>query len=95
MSAHGTYAMYQKHRKAGEPPCDPCVIASREYMRGYRRRTVDQPLVAAIRAEALAQARTAVSIAILKRGGYHSSSEFALVATDAIDALNDEGRNTG
>ena len=90
MSDHGTYAMYQKHRKAGEPPCDPCVISSREYMRGYRRRTVNQPLVAAIRAEALAEAREAVAAAMTKRGGYHSASEFSAVVLAAIDALRGE-----
>jgi hypothetical protein len=87
MSDHGTYAMYQKHRKAGEPPCDPCVIANREYMRGYRRRTVDQPLVAAIRAEALTDAREAVAAAMTKRGGYHSASEFSAVVLAAIDGV--------
>lgn len=64
MSHHGTYAQYQKHRKAGEPPCEPCLIAAREYMKGYRRKNVDQPLVAAIQAEGFAEGVKAVRDAV-------------------------------
>ncbi len=36
MSACGSYAGAQVHRKRGEPPCDPCRQAAAEYMREYR-----------------------------------------------------------
>ena len=35
---HGTYAMAQRHRRRGEKPCTPCLIAQREYMRAYREK---------------------------------------------------------
>lgn len=34
-SGCGTDAGYQAHRKAGEPVCDACALAHREYMREY------------------------------------------------------------
>lgn len=39
---HGTYAMALRHRKAGEKPCTPCLIAQREYMREYRAKNGTQ-----------------------------------------------------
>lgn len=35
---HGTYAGAQLHRKCGERPCFPCMLAARDYMREYRKR---------------------------------------------------------
>lgn len=35
---HGTYARAQRHRKAGEKPCEPCREAYNAYMREFRRR---------------------------------------------------------
>lgn len=32
----GTQAAYQRHRKRGETPCQPCVEANRAYMRKWR-----------------------------------------------------------
>lgn len=34
----GTYSGYQKHKRRGEPACEPCTIANREYHREYRDR---------------------------------------------------------
>lgn len=38
MGDHGTYAGFQRHRKARESPCDPCRLARNEYYAEYRRR---------------------------------------------------------
>ena len=35
---HGDYAGYQRHRKAGEDPCQPCQDASNAYGQNYRAR---------------------------------------------------------
>ena len=35
--SHGTYAAYQRHRKAGLPPCEECRAAATEYARERRR----------------------------------------------------------
>ena len=32
----GTDAGYQRHRRAGEDPCDPCKEARRNYVRSHR-----------------------------------------------------------
>ena len=32
----GTYGGYQKHRRQGEPACEPCRKANANYHRGYR-----------------------------------------------------------
>lgn len=34
---HGTYTGYGRHRQAGEPPCEPCREAVRQYQRARRR----------------------------------------------------------
>lgn len=34
----GTYAGVQRHNRLGEPVCDDCRTARRDYMREYRRR---------------------------------------------------------
>jgi len=36
--ACGTYAGFQRHRKAGVAPCDGCLAASAAYQVEYRRR---------------------------------------------------------
>ena len=56
MDCDGTYAGYQRHRRAGEVPCKACCAAYATYQREYRRRKVSQPLVAAIYAEGWADA---------------------------------------
>jgi hypothetical protein len=33
----GTYGAYQRHRKAGEEPCQPCRDANAQYTREFRR----------------------------------------------------------
>ncbi|MFE4229160.1 hypothetical protein ACFRJ8_14875 [Arthrobacter sp. NPDC056886] len=33
----GTYAAYRRHHQAGEPPCEPCTTANREYRANLRR----------------------------------------------------------
>ena len=62
---HGTYGMYQRHRKSGEEACDPCKAACRAYMKDFRRRKGNQPLAAALIAEGrllgLTEARDAVA----------------------------------
>lgn len=35
----GTYAGYQRHRKAGEAACDACKKAQADYVAAWRRRT--------------------------------------------------------
>lgn len=37
MNGCGTYSAYQKHRRAGETPCDACRQAATEYRRRYPR----------------------------------------------------------
>ncbi len=37
--ACGTYAAYQRHRKRGEQPCDPCKQANTAYARDRRTRS--------------------------------------------------------
>lgn len=34
----GSFGGYQRHKKAGETPCDPCREANRRYMAEYRNR---------------------------------------------------------
>ena len=34
----GTWGGNQRHRKAGEKPCGPCLDAARRYMQEYRNR---------------------------------------------------------
>lgn len=34
----GTYAGYQRHKKAGDTSCEPCRTAAADYMRHYRAR---------------------------------------------------------
>jgi hypothetical protein len=34
---HGTYAGFQRHRYAGEQPCEHCADAEHEYRRAYQR----------------------------------------------------------
>lgn len=36
--ACGTYAGFQRHRRMGEPACDDCRLATRDYVRHYRQR---------------------------------------------------------
>lgn len=38
----GTSGGYQRHRKAGEEPCDSCRDANRRYMSGYRDKNPDK-----------------------------------------------------
>ncbi len=33
---HGTKAAFERHKRRGEEPCDPCRIANSEYSRNYR-----------------------------------------------------------
>jgi len=33
---HGTYAGYQRHRRRGEPACDPCKEGNRAYQKARR-----------------------------------------------------------
>ena len=35
----GTYGGAQRHKRAGEPLCEPCRLAYRDYMRDYRSKT--------------------------------------------------------
>jgi hypothetical protein len=34
---HGTHAAFERHRRAGEPPCTPCITAERGYQRSRPR----------------------------------------------------------
>jgi hypothetical protein len=38
----GTHGGYQRHKRAGEVPCDPCLDANRRYMQEYRRKNPDK-----------------------------------------------------
>jgi hypothetical protein len=37
----GSYSGYQRHRRRGQQPCEPCREASRVYMAGLRARRPD------------------------------------------------------
>ncbi len=39
MTAHGTYAGYQWHKRQPDEPCEACRVANRNYMRDLRRRS--------------------------------------------------------
>lgn len=39
----GTYPGYQRHRKSGEPACDPCRHACARYRDGLRRQKAYPP----------------------------------------------------
>jgi hypothetical protein len=41
---HGTDSGYQRHIKAGEPPCRPCKDAHAAYMRSYHRQAAKAAL---------------------------------------------------
>lgn len=38
MTAHGTYAGWNAHKRAGEDPCLDCLDSQRRYARDYRSR---------------------------------------------------------
>lgn len=37
-SPHGTASAYRRHRRAGEPPCEPCRLAENARQRELRAR---------------------------------------------------------
>lgn len=41
MDRCGTYAGWNRHQKAKTPPCEPCRLAQRIYMREYRSKNPD------------------------------------------------------
>ena len=49
----GTFTAYKRHKRNGETPCEPCMEASREYVRAQRERQAERN---AVNAEALAAA---------------------------------------
>jgi hypothetical protein len=38
LQPHGTHAAFNRHRKAGDEPCDPCWCGERRYQRERKRR---------------------------------------------------------
>lgn len=72
----GTYAGDQRHRKEGEPSCEPCRAARAEYQRQYRA-THDRP-DDRLKARAIGRARTRLVHAHLAE--YHQFYEEELLA---------------